>query len=101
MSASLGHFMAGEARSTGIVVYLARTFKAGGSVFASWRFRAVFDKDWFRAKKLFSSGAVEGMNLKVNSIARKAYGGRRYDVLKIALFHALGPLPEPEITNKF
>lgn len=41
------------------------------------------------------------MNLKVNSIARKAYGGRRYDVLKIALFHALGPLPEPEITNKF
>jgi len=57
--------------------------------------------NWFRAKKLFSSGAVEGMNRKVNLITRKAYGYRRYDVLKIALFHTLGYLPEPEITHKF
>ena len=57
--------------------------------------------NWFKANKVFSSGAVEGMNRKVNLITRKAYGYRRCEVLKIALFHALGDLPEPEITHRF
>ena len=57
--------------------------------------------NWFKAKKLFSSGAVEGMNRKVNLITRKAYGYRSYEVLKIALFHSLGHLPEPKMTHKF
>jgi transposase len=57
--------------------------------------------NWFKAKKQFSSGAVEGMNRKVNLITRKAYGYRNYEVLKIALFHALGHLPEPERTHRF
>lgn len=57
--------------------------------------------NWFKAKKLFSSGAVEGMNRKVNLITRKAYGYRSYEVLKIALFHTLGHLPEPKMTHKF
>ena len=57
--------------------------------------------NWFKAKKQFSSGAVEGMNRKINLITRKAYGYRSYDVLKIALFHALGHLPEPELTHRF
>ena len=57
--------------------------------------------NWFDAKKQFSSGAVEGMNRKVNLITRKAYGYRDYELLKIALFHALGDLPQPEITHKF
>jgi len=57
--------------------------------------------NWFKAKKLFSSGAVEGMNRNVNLITRKAYGYRNYEVLKISLFHTLGHLPEPETTHRF
>lgn len=57
--------------------------------------------NWFKAKKQFSSGAVEGMNRKVNLITRKAYGYRNYELLKIALFHALGDLPQPETTHEF
>ena len=57
--------------------------------------------NWFKARKQFSSGAVEGMNRKVNLITRKAYGYRSYEVLKIALFHALGGLPEPDMTHEF
>lgn len=57
--------------------------------------------NWFEAKKQFSSGAVEGMNRKVNLITRKSYGYRNYEVLKIALFHTLGHLPEPERTHRF
>jgi transposase len=57
--------------------------------------------NWFEAKKLFSSGAVEGMNRKVNLITRKSYGYRSYEVLQISLFHTLGHLPEPERTHRF
>jgi transposase len=57
--------------------------------------------NWFAAKKLFSSGPVEGMNRKINLVTRKAYGYRSYEVLKIALFHTLGHLPEPEMTHRF
>ena len=57
--------------------------------------------NWFEAKKAFSCGVVEGLNLKVNLITRKAYGHRSLTVLTIALFHGLGALTEPEITHKF
>jgi transposase len=57
--------------------------------------------NWFRARKAFSSGAVEGMNRKLNLVTRKAYGFRSYEVLKIALFHTLGQLPEPQVTHRF
>lgn len=57
--------------------------------------------NWFEAKKAFSSGIVEGLNRKINLVTRKAYGYRSYDVLKIALFHTLGELPEPEMTHRF
>lgn len=57
--------------------------------------------NWFEAKKIYSSGAVEGMNRKLNLITRRAYGYRSYDVLKVALFHTLGHLPEPNFTHRF
>lgn len=57
--------------------------------------------NWFEAKKTYSSGAVEGMNRKINLITRKSYGFRNYEVLKIALFHTLGDLPEPERFHRF
>lgn len=57
--------------------------------------------NWFKAKKAYSSGIVEGMNRNVNLVTRKAFGFRSYEVLKIALFHTMGGLPEPESTHRF
>ena len=57
--------------------------------------------NWFKAKKVYSSGAVEGMNRKINLVTRRSYGFRSFEVLKIALFHTLGHLPEPEVTHRF
>jgi len=32
---------------------------------------------------------------------KKAYGFRSYEVVKIALYHTLGDLPQPTVTHKF
>jgi hypothetical protein len=47
-------------------------------------------------KKTISSGVVEGLNSKTKVTMRKSYGFRKYRVLKLALYHSLGKLPEPE-----
>lgn len=57
--------------------------------------------NWFRAKKSYSSGSVEGLNRKINLVTRKAYGYKSFDVLKIALFHTMGNLPEPKTAHRF
>lgn len=57
--------------------------------------------NWFKAKKAYSSGVVEGLNRKVNLVTRRAFGFRSYESLKIALFHTMGELPEPELTHRF
>jgi len=57
--------------------------------------------NWFRAKKAFSSGVVEGLNTKVKLTVRKSYGFRTFKCTEIALFHVLGKLPEPELTHEF
>lgn len=57
--------------------------------------------NWFRAKKQFSSGIVEGLNTKVKLTMRKSYGFRTYDSIEIALYHSLGKLPEPPMTHRF
>lgn len=57
--------------------------------------------NYFRAKKEYSSAVVEGLNNKVKVITRRSYGFRQLSTLKIALFHALGRLPEPEQTHRF
>ena len=57
--------------------------------------------NWFRAKKLFSSGIVEGFNNKAKVTLKKAYGFRTFNAMQIALFHQLGALPEPPITHTF
>lgn len=57
--------------------------------------------NWFKAKKVYSSGVVEGLNRKVNLVTRKSYGFKSYDILKMALFHTMGNLPEPKNTHSF
>jgi len=55
--------------------------------------------NWFRAKKVFSSGIVEGLNAKAKVTTRKAYGFKTFKALELALYHNLGVLPEPKIAH--
>lgn len=57
--------------------------------------------NWFRAKGRLSSGVVEDFNTKAKLTTRKSYGFRTYYGAEIALYHALGNLPEPECAHKF
>lgn len=57
--------------------------------------------NYFRARKEFSSGVVEGLNNKAKVTMRNAYGFRTYKVAEIALYHTLGVLPEPKTTHRF
>jgi transposase len=57
--------------------------------------------NWFRAKGQLSSGVVEGFNTKAKLTTRKAFGFRTYHAAEVALYHALGALPEPEFTHRF
>jgi transposase len=57
--------------------------------------------NWFRAKGQLSSGVVEGFNAKAKLTSRKSYGFRSFRGAEIALYHALGALPEPESTHSF
>ena len=57
--------------------------------------------NWFRAKELIALGAVEGLNNKAKVTTKKAYGFKSFDVIKLALYHTLGKLPEPAVTHKF
>ena len=57
--------------------------------------------NWFRAKKQISAGVVEGFNNKAKLTTRKAYGFRTFRATEVALYHALGALPEPEAIHRF
>jgi transposase len=57
--------------------------------------------NYFRAKKLYNSGVVEGLNLKCNLVKRRAFGLRTFKALQIALYHNLGHLPDPKLTHSF
>jgi transposase len=57
--------------------------------------------NWFKAKKEFSSGIVEGLNNKAKVATKKAYGFKTYKCAEIALYHQLGKLPEPLMTHRF
>ena len=57
--------------------------------------------NWFRAKKQFSSGIVEGLNNKAKLTNRKAYGFKAYHAAEIALYDALAALSVPETAHEF
>ena len=57
--------------------------------------------NYFRAKKEYSSGTVEGFNNKAKLTFRKSYGFRSDLYREVALYHSLGKLPVPDITHKF
>jgi len=57
--------------------------------------------NWFKARKQFSAGAVEGLNNKIKTTTKKSYGFRSVEALKIALYHTIGELPLPPTTHEF
>ena len=57
--------------------------------------------NYFRAKRGLSSGVVEGLNNKAKLTMRKSYGFRTFRVMEVALYHALGKLPEPNVAHRF
>jgi transposase len=57
--------------------------------------------NYFRARKEYSSGVVEGLNNKAKLTSRIHYGFRNDDSRETALYHALGHLPEPDLGYRF
>lgn len=57
--------------------------------------------NYFRARKQFSSGVIEGLNNKAKVTMRKAYGYRTFRIAELSLYHVLGKLPEPKLAHKF
>ena len=57
--------------------------------------------NYFRARKEFSSGVIEGLNNKAKVTMRKAYGYRSFRIAELSLFHVLGKLPEPALAHDF
>ncbi len=57
--------------------------------------------NYFKARKRFSSGVVEGLNNKAKVTMRRSYGFRTFRVLELALYHSHGHLPEPKLTHEF
>lgn len=57
--------------------------------------------NFFRAKKQYNSGIVEGLNRKINLTVRKSFGFRSFKTIETALYHQLGELPEPQFTHEF
>ena len=59
--------------------------------------------NWFKAREQVSLGATEGMNNKLKVITRRAFGFRTYEALEVALYHALGHLPDPltQLAHRF
>lgn len=57
--------------------------------------------NYFRAKREYTNAITEGKNHKARVMLSKSYGHRSYEVLELAMYHALGELPEPELTHKF
>ncbi len=55
----------------------------------------------FKAGKLYASGIVEGLNLRINLCMRKASGYRSFDLLQTSFYHTLGGLPEPGFNHRF
>jgi len=56
--------------------------------------------NYFGAKGV-STGAVEGLNNKVKVVTRRSYGFRSYKTIELALYHALGDLPQPNFAHRF
>ena len=54
--------------------------------------------NYFRARKQFSSGVIEGLNNKAKVSMRKAYGFRTFHATELALYRVLG-MPRSDLMD--
>lgn len=54
--------------------------------------------NYFKANELYSSGILEGLNLRINLCIKKAYGYRSFELLKTFIYCTLKYLIEPKVT---
>jgi len=66
----------------------------------TWMIRRDQDDILNYFKVLIDNGAVEGLNNKAKTISHRAYGYRTAETFKLALYHGMGKLPEPQLTRK-
>jgi transposase len=57
--------------------------------------------NWFRAKRQYNGGIVEGFKAVAKLRFRKAFGFRTFEAIEVALYHQVGRLPEPKSTHRF
>ncbi len=57
--------------------------------------------NWFRARGTISGGSVEGLNNKLKVTVRRSYGFHTFRATEVALYRALGKLPEPSYIHRF
>lgn len=55
--------------------------------------------NYFKLK--ITGGRVEGLNRKAKVVSQRCYGFRTFETFRLALYHALGDLPFPELAHKF
>jgi len=67
----------------------------------AWMIRRHQDDILNYFKVPIDNGAVEGLNNKAKAISHRAYGYRTAETFKLALYHGMGKLPEPQLTHKF
>jgi len=67
----------------------------------AWMVRRHQDDILHYFKVPIDNGAVEGLNNKAKAISHRAYGYRTVETFKLALYHGMGKLPEPQLTHKF
>ncbi|MBW1716353.1 MAG: ISL3 family transposase [Deltaproteobacteria bacterium] len=67
----------------------------------AWMIRRHQDDILNYFKVPLDNGAVEGLNNKAKAISHRAYGYRSAETFKLALYHGMGKLPEPQLTHKF
>ena len=67
----------------------------------AWMLRRHQDDILNYFKAPIDNGAVEGLNNKAKVISHRAYGYRTAETFKLALYHGMGRLPEPQLTHKF
>jgi len=76
----------------------AKPYRADEEIARTLRAHRTLLLNYFKARKQFSSGVIEGLNNKAKVTMRRSYGFRTFRILELALYHSLGKLPEPELT---
>jgi len=95
------HYFAGVFLDRWVTMALLSRLEPMAHIARSLRRHRPLLLNWFRARGIIALGAVEGLNNKLKVVTKRAYGFRSFRKAEVALYHALGALPEPDSAHKF